>query len=157
MGSCGPCSVVKQNLRTISIHLELGLIRVALLLYRPPTRFLGVTWFIQVKKSNKNHYFSLKVRTIWKKSDFLVTMRATERAITITVFLPMKSQCKKILTWENTVNFRISYYKHLKLKKKKIHMLLSGMGVMGRFTCPLGITRPLPDITPTTGGQRQKS
>ena len=25
---------------------------------------------------------------------------------------------------------------------------ISGMGVMGRFTRPLGITRPLPDITP---------
>ena len=42
-----------------------------------------------------------------------------------------------------------SYSYPLESEEKKIHMLLSGMGVMGRFTRPLGITRPLPDITPT--------
>ena len=36
-----------------------------------------------------------------------------------------------------------SYSYPLESEEKKIHMLLSGMGVMGRFT------RPLPDITPT--------
>ena len=48
----------------------------------------------------------------------------------------MKSHCKKILTRENTVHFRISYYNHLNQKKKKIHMLFIRYGGNGEVYPP---------------------
>ena len=41
-------------------NLSLGFSWVALLVYPPPARFLGVTWFLQVKKSIENHSFWVK-------------------------------------------------------------------------------------------------
>ena len=33
----------------------------------------------------------------------------------------MKSHYKKMFAWKNTANSRISYHKHLNLKKKKVY------------------------------------
>ena len=103
-----------QIVRLIFSEWQVGLFRIALLLYPPPTRPLGpLPDPYPIHTGQRIKYKSLfqykNPKNLEKKSEFLVAMRAIE-SLTITVFLPMKSHCEKILTWENTVYFRISYY-----------------------------------------------
>ena len=127
------------------------------------TRFLGVTWFIQVKKSNKNHYFSIKIRKIFKKVRISCHNEGNWKFSPLLCSILRRVIVKKILTWENTVsvNFRFSYWSFWFLflstwiwRKKDTHAFIRYGGNGEVYppptpTRPLGITRPLPDITPT--------
>ena len=154
-------------------YIFLGLIRVALLVYPPPTRPLGPLpdpypiprgYLIHTgKKSNKNHYFSIKIWKIFKKSPNFLSQWGQLKVFTITVFHPKKSHCKKIIDLREhvSVNFRFSYWSFWFLflstwiwRKKDTHAFIRYGGNGEVYppptpTRPLVITRPLPDITPT--------
>ena len=88
-------------------------------LYPTPTRFLGVTWFLQVKKSIENYIFWVK------KTEILITMRAigSFHHYLLWSFL-WRFTVKNICMIEQWLfKFRNSYHKPLNtLKKKNIHI-----------------------------------